>query len=57
MKIVITNPERLKAEREELIDEAMELIAQQERSCIRYCKKLCTIRNRILRISRKLEGD
>ena len=57
MKIIITNPEALKAEREKLIQEAEEVIKQQERSCLRYCKKLCTIRNKIIRINRKMGID
>lgn len=56
MKIIIQTPEQLKSERERLIDEAMDMIQQQERSCHRYWTKLLTIRNKIAKISEKLGG-
>lgn len=57
MKIKIQSPEQLKSEREQLIENAIDLIYRQERSCIRYCKALCTIRNKLIRINRQLGVD
>lgn len=54
MKLIIQTPEQLRSERDKLVQEAMDIIEQQERSCIRYCKRLCTIRNRLLRITRQI---
>lgn len=54
MKISIISPETLQSERTKLINEAVEIVKQQERSCARYAMKLALLRNRIRKIESKL---
>ena len=56
MQITIHQPRELKSEREKLIQEALELIERQERSCLRYRRELQTIRNKIKAITLEIGG-
>ena len=56
MKIVVETPKHLKSERVALANELIELLRQQQRSCLRYANKMQTIRNKLERIDNKLNS-
>lgn len=56
MFINITSPEELKSERAKLLIQTVDLIKQQQRSCLRYAQKLQAIKNKILKLEKQIGG-
>ena len=54
MKISIVSPKELLSQREYFLEQAYQLIARQERSCLRYRRELLAIRNKIDEINKAL---